>query len=223
MILVLLLGDMKRRQDHVSRRPMNRQGCTPPAHHDVQNTTITWSSTERSHFCHSLEWRQFIYIYGVVKLALARTTQVMLVPCVLLATSLALTSVHAQRSQAPPNSFPHNYPGIPNTNNNYQDSKAWQDCEQKPVSFSPQNLNAVLDFLVSDPLPNMTFTLERSFAGNLPVNRQGHPNDTLFFWAFEKTNGSLTRDANESTTESVSFRLISFLFRRVHCRSYAMI
>ena len=149
----------------------------------------------------------------------------MLAPCVLLAASLALTSVHAQQSQTPPNSFPHNYPGIPNTNNNYQDSKAWQDCEQKNISLSPQSLNTsfpMLDFLVNDPLPNMTFTLERSFAGNLPVNRQGHPDNTLFFWAFEKTNGSLTRNANESTTESVFFRSVFFLFHCVHCRSYAM-
>ena len=49
------------------------------------------------------------------------------------------------------------------------------------------------DFLVDEStLPNVTFTLTRSFAGNIPVNRAGHPNDTLFFWAFEKANGSLT-------------------------------
>ncbi|KAF8521294.1 alpha/beta-hydrolase [Gautieria morchelliformis] len=95
----------------------------------------------------------------------------------------ALAVAHAQ-SQSPPNTFPHNYPGIPNTNANFTDSKAWQDY-----------------FLVKDQLPNMTFSLERSFAGNIPVNRQGHPNNTLFFWGFEKSNGSLTGDPNANTTE----------------------
>lgn len=40
--------------------------------------------------------------------------------------------------------------------------------------------------------------ISRSFAGNIPVNRDGHPNDTLFFWAFEKSEGSLTVDAGTS-------------------------
>lgn len=29
------------------------------------------------------------------------------------------------------------------------------------------------------------------------MQRAGHPNDTLFFWAFEKENGSLTTDSDE--------------------------
>ena len=33
------------------------------------------------------------------------------------------------------------------------------------------------------------------------MDRVGHPNDTLFFWAFEKENGSLTAGANERSTE----------------------
>ena len=48
------------------------------------------------------------------------------------------------------------------------------------------------DFEVKTPLPNVTFPLKRSFAGNIAVNRVNHPNDTLFFWAFESDNGSLT-------------------------------
>jgi carboxypeptidase D len=61
--------------------------------------------------------------------------------------------------------------------------------------FSPgrSRSRVALDFHVKDSLPNQTFPLTRSFAGNIPVNREGHPNDTLFFWAFEKSNGSLTR------------------------------
>ena len=35
-----------------------------------------------------------------------------------------------------------------------------------------------------------------SFKGNIPVNREGHQNDTLFFWGFEKQNGSLTAEDN---------------------------
>ncbi|KAJ7062145.1 alpha/beta-hydrolase [Mycena amicta] len=47
-------------------------------------------------------------------------------------------------------------------------------------------------FEVTASLPNVTEPLTRSFAGNVGVNRAGHPNATLFFWAFEKNNGSLT-------------------------------
>ncbi|KAF8576822.1 alpha/beta-hydrolase [Ramaria rubella] len=111
----------------------------------------------------------------------------MLVSCLLpvLAFAGVATLTRAQSAnQTPPDSFPHNYPGIPNTNADFSDSAAWQNY-----------------FFVKDQLPNETFSLERSFAGNIPVNRQGHPNNTLFFWGFEKTNGSLTRDANENTTD----------------------
>ncbi|KAJ6483954.1 alpha/beta-hydrolase [Mycena sanguinolenta] len=54
-------------------------------------------------------------------------------------------------------------------------------------------------------LPNIpdASTLPRNFAGNIPVNRAGHPNDTLFFWAFEHAgkNGSLTAPANTNNTD----------------------
>ncbi|KAJ7208969.1 alpha/beta-hydrolase [Mycena pura] len=70
-----------------------------------------------------------------------------------------------------PNTFPHAYPGIPTTD------------------FGP---NWQSYFEVTDVLPNITKPLTRSFAGNVGVGRAGHPNATLFFWAFEKFNGSLT-------------------------------
>ena len=54
---------------------------------------------------------------------------------------------------------------------------------------------------MTSALPNVTFPLGRSFAGNLPVNRPGHPNDTLFFVGFEKSNGSLTAPAGERDDE----------------------
>lgn len=57
------------------------------------------------------------------------------------------------------------------------------------------------DFLVKDPLPNVTFPLSRSFAGSITVNRTSHPNDTLFFWAFESQHGSLTANENERLDE----------------------
>ncbi|KAL4244407.1 Carboxypeptidase [Abortiporus biennis] len=77
-------------------------------------------------------------------------------------------------------SFPHDYPGKPST----PFGPDWQQY-----------------FEVSQQLPNVTFgsNLTRSWAGNIPVDRQGHPNNTLFFWAFEKQNGSLTAAAGEST------------------------
>jgi hypothetical protein len=51
------------------------------------------------------------------------------------------------------------------------------------------------------PLPNVTFDLGQNWAGNVAVDRVGHPNNTLFFWAFEKENGSLTAKADERTKE----------------------
>ncbi|EJD07265.1 alpha/beta-hydrolase [Fomitiporia mediterranea MF3/22] len=79
-----------------------------------------------------------------------------------------------------PNSFPHDYPGKPSGDF----SPEWQDY-----------------FLVKDPLPNVTFPLSRNWAGNIPVNRTNHPNDTLFFWGFESKNGSLTASADENSSE----------------------
>jgi carboxypeptidase D len=57
------------------------------------------------------------------------------------------------------------------------------------------------DFEVKDPLPNVTNTLPRSFAGSISTNRAGHANDSLFFWGFEKENGSLTAADGELINE----------------------
>ena len=59
---------------------------------------------------------------------------------------------------------------------------------------STRCLTRLVDFEVTDPLPNVTFASSRTFAGNIGVQRDGHPNNTLFFWAVEKTNSSLTVD-----------------------------
>ncbi|KAG7094004.1 hypothetical protein E1B28_007634 [Marasmius oreades] len=73
-----------------------------------------------------------------------------------------------------PSSSPHNYSDIPS------------------VPLGPEWQRY---FQVTQPLPNITFPLNRHFAGNIPVDRAGHPNNTLFFWAVEKTEGSLTSPA----------------------------
>ncbi|KAI0695227.1 alpha/beta-hydrolase [Cytidiella melzeri] len=95
---------------------------------------------------------------------------------------LSLTgTVCSQTSRSVPNSFPQDYPGKPTGD------------------FSPEWQNY---FLVKNgSLPNVTFTLSRNWAGNIPVNRTNHPNDTLFFWAFEHTDGSLTQNASSSSDE----------------------
>ena len=90
-----------------------------------------------------------------------------------------------------PSSYPHDYPGKPLGDFN----PSWQKCRQEFFHHRNQVWNpllSLLDFEVTNKLPNITFPLGRSFAGNLPVNRPNHPNDTLFFYGFEKSPGSLT-------------------------------
>ncbi|KAF8892138.1 Alpha/Beta hydrolase protein [Infundibulicybe gibba] len=94
---------------------------------------------------------------------------------VLIIISCALSSLGAL-----PSTFPHAYPGQPKGDF----SPAWQNY-----------------FEVTESLPNITFPLGRSFAGNIPVQRDGHPNNTLFFMGFEKSNGSLTAAANERNSD----------------------
>ncbi|KAJ7878005.1 alpha/beta-hydrolase [Mycena olivaceomarginata] len=60
----------------------------------------------------------------------------------------------AQVTNDVPNLFPHAWPGQPKGN------------------FSPEWQNY---FEVTDKLPNITGTLPRNFAGNIPVNRAAHP------------------------------------------------
>ncbi|KAF8917843.1 alpha/beta-hydrolase [Mucidula mucida] len=94
-------------------------------------------------------------------------------------TGVLLGSTLLAVAQSPPNSFPQVYPNQPA--GDY--SPEWQDY-----------------FEVTDALPNITGVfndIPRTFAGNIPVQRANHPNDTLFFWAAEKQNGSLT-DANST-------------------------
>ncbi|KAF8659838.1 hypothetical protein AX16_001723 [Volvariella volvacea WC 439] len=98
----------------------------------------------------------------------------------LLAFSTAFVRSQDPETSSPPSSFPHQYPNQPTR----ELSPEWQTY-----------------FEVTEPLPNVTFPLGRSFAGNIPVQRPGHPNDTLFFVAFEHQNGSLTAAADENNTD----------------------
>ncbi|PSR78203.1 hypothetical protein PHLCEN_2v7535 [Hermanssonia centrifuga] len=52
-----------------------------------------------------------------------------------------------------------------------------------------------------EPLPGIDFDLGNNYAGNILVQRPNHRNDSLFFWGFEKEDGSLTAAAGERDTE----------------------
>ncbi|KAH7885867.1 alpha beta-hydrolase [Phlebopus sp. FC_14] len=98
--------------------------------------------------------------------------------CAAILLAWSLSSLVNAQSGTPPSSWPQVYPGMPD--GDY--SPDWQPY-----------------FQVTESLPNVTWPLARSWAGNIPVQRQGHPNDTLFFWAFERSNGSLTSENYLST------------------------
>ncbi|KAJ7479829.1 alpha/beta-hydrolase [Mycena latifolia] len=99
----------------------------------------------------------------------------------MLQIALIVASVFIPRcvaqSSTVPSTFPHAYPGMPTT------------------PFGPDWQHY---FEVTGPLPNVTGPIARSFAGNVGVNRADHPNATLFFWAFEKANGTLTGSAADT-------------------------
>ena len=57
------------------------------------------------------------------------------------------------------------------------------------------------DYEVKDPLPNVTWAMPRTFAGSVSVNRDNHPNNTLFIYALEREDGSLTAAEGERTDE----------------------
>jgi hypothetical protein len=58
------------------------------------------------------------------------------------------------------------------------------------------------DFQVTKSLSGVSFDPGRNWAGSIGVNRPGLPNNTLFFWGFEKEHGSLTAKAGERKDES---------------------
>ncbi|KAI0366275.1 alpha/beta-hydrolase [Pilatotrama ljubarskyi] len=99
-----------------------------------------------------------------------------------LASSSLVLAQSSPSGPSIPNTFPHAWPGQPNG------------------TFSPEWQKY---FEVTEKLPDLPGPLPRMFAGNIPVNRQDHPNDTLFFWAFEKqgANGTLTAPADANNTD----------------------
>ncbi|KAH0834746.1 Alpha/Beta hydrolase protein [Lanmaoa asiatica] len=99
------------------------------------------------------------------------------VSCAALLLSVsALSPFPFAQAQYTQDSWPHVYPGMPTSD------------------YGPEWQNY---FQVTESLPNVTWPLSRNWAGNIPVQRVGHPNDTLFFWAFESSNGSLTTNSSE--------------------------
>ncbi|KAJ7111801.1 Alpha/Beta hydrolase protein [Mycena epipterygia] len=66
----------------------------------------------------------------------------------------------------------------------------------KPTDgYSPEWQNY---FEVTEPLENVTWPLPRNWAGSISTHTVGSPNNTAFFWGFEKSNGSLAdTDSNE--------------------------
>ncbi|TFY81231.1 hypothetical protein EWM64_g2782 [Hericium alpestre] len=115
------------------------------------------------------------------------------------ATSTSIPLPHASPTipGQPSNSFPQNYSGIPEEGDF---SPGWQDCKHLHLGLCHlyYGTHREADFEVQQGLPNITFPLPRNFAGNLPVGRSGHPNNTLFFWGFETTSGSLTVPAADA-------------------------
>ncbi len=104
--------------------------------------------------------------------------------------------VHAQVQSTAPLA----YPGMPTT----PYGPDWQYCAwyQRVCPLVPTH-HAITspDYEVKDPLPNVTWSMPRSFAGSVSVNRENHPNNTLFFYAFEREDGSLSSADGERTGE----------------------
>ncbi|EKM51711.1 uncharacterized protein PHACADRAFT_177131 [Phanerochaete carnosa HHB-10118-sp] len=97
-------------------------------------------------------------------------------PASMLLFPLLVACCRAQTLGGPPSTSPHDY-GEPKGDYSSQ----WQSY-----------------FQVADSLSGVDFTLPNSYAGNIAVQREGHANDTLFFWAFEHQKESLTAAAGEN-------------------------
>lgn len=101
-------------------------------------------------------------------------------PILLSLVHLVVAAPTSSESETLPSSKPHLYSGSPKT----KLGSDWQSYYE-----------------VTKPLPNITLSSDfagRSYAGNIPVDRANHDDNTLFFWATEKSEGSLT---DEDSTE----------------------
>jgi hypothetical protein len=92
------------------------------------------------------------------------------------------------------------------TTENVQDEAApttpygpdWQACTSSSPCLVASSTDGPTDFKVStSSLPKISFALPNSYAGLVSVNRPNHPDDQLFFWAFESSQGSLSASAGQ--------------------------
>ena len=116
------------------------------------------------------------------------------------AATLMFTSTSLRVLAQVQTSAPFAYPDMPMT----PYGPDWQPCEslQSICPLATTHHAAICpDYEVMDPLPNVTWTMPRSFAGSVSVNRDNHPNNTLFFYAFEREDGSLTAADGGRTDE----------------------
>jgi hypothetical protein len=77
-------------------------------------------------------------------------------------------------------------------------------CQSSPCSLFSEWLwltCASTDFQVKQPLPIVSLPLTRNWASNIAVDRAGFPNHTLFCWAWERENGSLTAGPGDPAGE----------------------
>lgn len=76
-----------------------------------------------------------------------------------------------------------------------------------PLTTNPPSLADYLqnksDPALLDAIPFIN-DIGRMFSGSVSVNRAGHPNDTLFFWAIEHAEGSLTQAAGSDAVGAVT-------------------
>jgi carboxypeptidase D len=107
-----------------------------------------------------------------------------------LVSALAFVALGAD---ALPWSSPHHWPGKPNTTY----GPDWQDCTLCHLLSPLFILIRFVDYAVTLPLPNVTFPLQRSWAGSISADRPNMANNSHFFWAFEKSNGSFTAESAE--------------------------
>ena len=73
----------------------------------------------------------------------------------------------------------------------------WQNCMSWHDPLIASGYGVLVDFQMTERLPNVTWSLARNWAGNIHMQRVRHPNDTLFFSVFESSNDSFTANSGE--------------------------
>jgi carboxypeptidase D len=123
---------------------------------------------------------------------LSADTSILLPLLGLLATQYARVDAALQLSSSSPNV----YNGMPS--GDYD--TGWQQCKcaRNTSAKTVRRIHTCSDFRVTEKLPGIDFDLGNHYAGNIAVQRPNHPNNTLFFWAFEHQNGSLTAPSGQN-------------------------